>query len=89
MKIEFKNTPEQVALIKAMASSNKVEAVEAQEAFAAFLSPVVQEVLMHAGSAAQIYRDEAYNEDDSPSFPIDTLFGQGYGDISKIGRAHV
>jgi hypothetical protein len=82
MKIEFKNTPEQVALIKAMASNNKVEAAEAQEAFAAFLSPVVQEVLMHAGSAAQIYRDEAYNEDDSPSFPIDTLFGQGYGDIS-------
>jgi hypothetical protein len=65
-----------------MASNNKVEAAEAQEAFAAFLSPVVQEVLMHAGSAAQIYRDEAYNEDDSPSFPIDTLFGQGYGDIS-------
>jgi hypothetical protein len=82
MKIEFKNTPEQVALIKAMASNNKIEATEAQEAFAAFLSPVVQEVLMHAGSAAQIYRDEAYNEDDSPSFPIDTLFGQGYGDIS-------
>jgi len=82
MKIEFKNTPEQVALIKAMASNNKVEAAEAQEAFAAFLSPVVQEVLMHAGSAAQIYRDEQYNEDDSPSFPIDTLFGQGYGDIS-------
>lgn len=82
MKIEFKNTPEQVALIKAMASNNKVEAAEAQEAFAAFLSPVVQEVLMHAGSAAQIYRDEAYNEDDSPSFPIDTLYGQGYGDIS-------
>lgn len=82
MKIEFKNTPEQVALIKAMASNNKVEAAEAQEAFAAFLSPVVQEVLMHAGSAAQIYRDEAYNEDDSPSFPIDTIFGQGYGDIS-------
>jgi len=82
MKIEFKNTPEQVALIKAMASNNKVEAAEAQEAFAAFLSPVVQEVLLQAGSAAQIYRDEAYNEDDSPSFPIDTLYGQGYGDIS-------
>jgi len=82
MKIEFKNTPEQVALIKAMASNNKVEAAEAQEAFAAFLSPVVQEVLMQAGSASQIYRDEAYNEDDSPSFPIDTLYGQGYGDIT-------
>lgn len=82
MKIEFKNTPEQVELLKAMASNNKVEAAEAQEAFAAFLGPVVQEVLLHAGSASQIYRDEAYNEDDSPSFPIDTLYGQNYGDVS-------
>lgn len=82
MKIEFKYTPEQVALAKQMGSNNKVEAAEAQEAFAAFLSPVLQEVLMHAGSASQIYRDEPYNEDDSPSYPIDTLYGQGYGDIS-------
>ncbi len=82
MKIEFKKTPEQVALIKAMASNNKVEAAEAQEAFAAFLSPVLQEVLMHAGSASQIYRDEQFNEDDSPSFPIDTLYGQEYGEFS-------
>lgn len=57
MKIEFKYTPEQVALAKQMGSNNKVEAAEAQEAFAAFLSPVLQEVLMHAGSASQIYRD--------------------------------
>lgn len=82
MKIEFKRTPEQVALVKAMASSSKIEAAEAQEAFAAFLSPVLQEVLMHAGSASQIYVDEPFNSDDSPSYPIDTLYGQGYGDIS-------
>ena len=82
MKIEFKRTPEQVALIKAMASNNKVEAAEAQEAFAAFLSPVLQEVLMHAGSAAGIYRDEPYDEDDSASFPIDTLYGHEYGDVT-------
>jgi hypothetical protein len=82
MKIEFKNNPEQVALVKAMASNNKLEAAEAQEAFAAFLSPVLQEVLMHAGSASAIYSDEPFNEDDSPSYPIDTLYGQGYGEIS-------
>jgi hypothetical protein len=82
MKIEFKRTPEQVALVKAMASNSKIEAGEAQEAFAAFLSPVLQEVLMHVGSATNIFTDEPYDEDDSPSFPIDTLYGQGYGDIS-------
>jgi hypothetical protein len=83
MKIEFKNTPEQVALIKAMASNNKVEAAEAQEAFAAFLSPLLQEVLLHAGSSAEIFSDEPYNEDDSPSYPIDPLYGNAnYGDVS-------
>jgi hypothetical protein len=81
-KIEFKRTPEQIALIKAMASTNKVEAAEAQEAFAAFLGPVVQEVLLQAGFANQIYRDETFDEDDSPSYPVDPIFGQGYGDMS-------
>jgi hypothetical protein len=80
--IEFKRTPEQVALIQAMASNNKVEAAEAQEAFAAFLSPVIQEVLMAAGFANQIYRDETFDEDDSPSYPVDPIYGQGYGDLA-------
>lgn len=79
MKIKFEKTPEQVELVKAMASSNKVDALEAQDAFAAFISPVIQEVLLQAGTAAAIYEDMTYNEDDSPSIPVDLYYGETEG----------
>lgn len=79
MKIKFEKTPEQVELVKAMASSNKVDALEAQDAFAAFISPVIQEVLLQAGTAAAIYEDMSYNEDDSPSIPVDLYYGETEG----------
>jgi len=79
MKIKFEKTPEQVELIKAMGSSNKVEALEAQDAFAAFISPVIQEVLLQAGTAAAIYEDMSYDEDDSPSIPVDLYYGEPEG----------
>jgi len=71
MKLKLKNTPEQVELIKAMGSRDAAVANEASQAFAAFVGPVVKEVLMHAGSASLIYSDMEYDEDDSPSLPLD------------------
>lgn len=82
MKIKFEKTPEQVELVKAMGSSNKVDALEAQDAFAAFISPVIQEVLLQAGTAAAIYEDMTYNEDDSPSIPVDLYYGETEGTFS-------
>lgn len=80
MKISFnKNSPEyakQVELIKAMGSNNKIAAAQAQEAFAAFIGPVVQEVLQQAGTASLIYKDDSFNEDDSPSYPLDLYYGE-------------
>jgi hypothetical protein len=77
MKIKLKNTPEQVELIKAMASRDVTVAREATEAFAAFIGPVVSKVLMQAGTASAIYTDAPYDEDDSPSLPLDLYFDQG------------
>ena len=82
MKIQFDKNPEQVELIKALASDNKSVALEAQEAFAAFISTVVQQVLLQAGTSSMIYRDIEFNEDDSPSIPLDLYYGQGEGAIS-------
>lgn len=79
MKIKFDKTPEQVELVKAMGSSNKIQALEAQEAFASFIAPVIQEVLLQAGTAPAIYEDMTYNEDDSPSIPVDLYFGEPEG----------
>lgn len=79
MKIKFEKTPEQVELVKAMGSSNKVQALEAQDAFAAFIAPVIQEVLLQAGTAAAFYEDMSYDEDDSPSIPVDLYYGEPEG----------
>lgn len=82
MKIQFDKNPEQIELIKALASDNKTVAMEAQEAFAAFISSVVQQVLLQAGTASMIYRDVEYDQDDAPSIPLDLYYGLGEGQIS-------
>jgi hypothetical protein len=76
MKLKLKNSPEQVELIKAMGSRNSSVSREATETFAAFLGKVVQKVLLTAGTASSIYTDSEYDEDDSPSYPVDLYYGQ-------------
>jgi hypothetical protein len=82
MKLKLKNTPEQVELIKAMGSKNNVTAREAQEAFAAFLGPVVQQVINQAGLAGSIYTDAPFDEDDSPSYPLDLYYNNSDNHVS-------
>jgi hypothetical protein len=52
MNITLKRTPEQVELVKAMASRNRNVAYEAQVALAEFIGPVLAEVLNNALKAA-------------------------------------
>jgi hypothetical protein len=82
MKLKLKETPEQVELIKAIGSRDQNVAREASEAFAAFLGPVIEKVLLTAGTASQIYVDSAFDEDDSPSYPLDLYHGEGEGHVS-------
>ena len=82
MQIKLKNTPEQVELIKAMGSKNPLVALEAQQALAAFLGPVIKEVLKTAGSASQIYTDIEFDEDSDPSFPLDLFYNEGAGYVT-------
>lgn len=77
MRIKLKNTPEQVELVKALGSKNKLVSLEAQEALAAFIAPVAREVLEKAGTANLIYTPESYNEDDQPSVPLDLYYNEG------------
>jgi hypothetical protein len=82
MKIQFEKNPEQIELIKALASENKTVAMQAQEAFAAFISDVVLQVLLQASTAGLVYRDIEFDEDDQPSIPLDLYYGQTEGTIS-------
>ena len=77
MRLKLKNTPEQVELIKAMGSKDPAVAREASEAFAAFLGPVVRQVLMQANTSAGIYTDAPFDEDDNPSYPLDLYYNEG------------
>lgn len=82
MQIQLKNTPEQVELIKAMGSKNPTVAREATEAVAAFLGPVIHEVLMTTGTVSRIYRDVSYDEDSDPSIPLDLFYNEGAGYVT-------
>ena len=82
MNLKLKNTPEQVELIKAIGSRDMLVSREAQEAFAAFLGPVIMKVIEHAGTAGAFYLDSEYDEDDSPSFPLDLYYNEGAGYVT-------
>lgn len=82
MKIKLKNTPEQIELIKALGSKDKSVSMEASEALAAFLSTVIQQVLQQAGTASMIYVDSEFDEDDSPSYPLDLYYDQNVDYVS-------
>jgi len=76
MKLRLKDTPQNRELIQKMGSKNLTVAREAQEAFAAIINIVVEKILSKAGTASLIYRDLPYNEDDSPSFPIELWYNE-------------
>lgn len=82
MKIKLKATPEQVELIKALGSKTATVSAEASETFATFIGDVTQKVLKQAGTAGLIYQDSEYDEDDSPSYPLDLYYDQADGHIS-------
>jgi hypothetical protein len=84
MKITLKRTPEQVELIKAMASKNRSVAYEAQVALAEFIGPVLAEVINNAPTLSNLFTTLQFNADDNPSIPLDL-----YYDITDEDYIHV
>jgi len=74
MKITLKRTPEQLELIKAMASKNRDTAYSAQVALAEFIGPVVSEVINNAPTISNLFTPLQYNADDNPSLPLDLYY---------------
>jgi hypothetical protein len=71
MKITLDRTPEQVELIKAMASKNREVAYEAQTALAEFIGPVLAEVVNTAPTVSNMFTSLQFNSEESPSIPLD------------------
>ena len=71
MKITLKETPDQVELIKALASKDLNVAYEAKAAVADLVGPVISEVLNNAMSITNLYTTLPFSEDDNLSIPLD------------------
>jgi hypothetical protein len=71
MKIQFKETPEQLELIAAMGSKDRAKASAAQFAFAKLIQPTLGHIYQQADTTGFLYRDMPYRVDDDPSFPIE------------------
>ena len=82
MKLKLKNTPEQVELIRALGSKDQHVSAEAASAFAAFIGPVISKVIATAGTASLIFSDVEYDEDDSPSYPLDLYYNENEGYVT-------
>jgi hypothetical protein len=74
MKITLKRTPEQVELVKAMASKNRIVAMEAQVALAEFIGPVLAEVINNAPTLSNLFTSLQFNAEDNPSIPLDLYY---------------
>jgi hypothetical protein len=74
MKITLKRTPEQIELIKAMASKNRSVAIEAQVALAEFIGPVLAEVINNAPTLSNLFTPLQFNSEDNPSIPLDLYY---------------
>lgn len=68
------NTPEQVELIKAMASTDSVKSAQAQEALAAVAGPVIQTVINKAPTISNLFKDLPFDKYGNPSLPLDLFY---------------
>lgn len=71
MRLQIKGTKEQVELIKAMASRDLSVAIKAQEALAAYITPVINTALAQAPTISNFWRTLPFSEDDNPTIPLD------------------
>lgn len=71
MEVKIERTPEQVELVKAMASKNREVAFEAQAALGDFIGPVLAEVINQAPTLSNLFSSLQFNSEDNASIPLD------------------
>ncbi len=84
MNITLKRTEEQVELIKAMASRDRDVAYEAQQALAAFIGPVLAEVIDNAPTLSNLFTSFQFAADDNPSIPLDLYYDVSDDEYIKV-----
>lgn len=84
LKIEFKRTPEQLALCKKLGSKNKLESMAAAETVAEVLARPILQVIEQAPVISNLFTTITYDEGSSPTIPLDPFF-----DIRQRGYVNV
>lgn len=81
MKLSFKKErqEEAVKILQAVGSRNRDESMKAQEALAAFVGPVISQVLLQAATSNAVYRTENYSIGEVPSIPLDLFLDNTEG----------
>lgn len=82
MKLKFANEDKAKCLeiFKAIASKDRNKSYEGQEALAALVGPIVDQVLSQAATSRAVYEVLRYDmSEGAPSIPIDTYFGNTEG----------
>jgi hypothetical protein len=89
MKIEIKETPEQLELVRAMASKNRDVAYEAQAAVATLMGDVINQVINNAPTVSNLYKTMAFGENDNPSIQLDLFYDVTDQDHIKVWQQEV
>jgi hypothetical protein len=84
MEIKIERTPEQVELVKAMASKNREVAYEAQAALGDFIGPILAEVVNQAPTVSNLFNSLQFNSEDNASIPLDLYHDIGDEDYVQI-----
>lgn len=73
MRIELKETEDQIELIKAIASKDPAVAYEAKAMVAELVGPTISKVINNAPTISNFYRTVGFGEDENPVMPLDLL----------------
>lgn len=74
LRVQFDKTPEQIELVKRMASPNKTEAVAAMEAVAAVMTRPILQAIEQAPVISNLFQTLTYSSGTPSSIPLDDYF---------------
>jgi hypothetical protein len=83
-KINLSNTESQLKLVKAMASSNRYKAYQAQATLADLIYPVINEVMNQSAVVSNLFKKISFSEDENPSIPLDLYYDINAEDYVKV-----
>ena len=87
IKEYFKPTKETIEIFKAVASNDKTKSLQAQEAIASVIGPVIEQVLPILASSAQIFTDFRYDPATNPTLPLDMFEDAGINTVRIWSQA--